>query len=425
MKVNKWTLGLAAAGLVSIPLMVTAEEKATSPVMTQLSSTTISGYVDTSMHWNPGTGDANPAPYIYNTQSKQDGFNLDKVKIRIDKPLTEENWAAGYRFDALFGPDANTFASTSTGLNTSDFGIQNAYVALRAPVLANGLDFKVGVFDSVIGYESHDSVNDPNYTRSYGTTIEPHTHTGVLATYNACNWLGVSAGIANTVGPQINYRAFQGSVGGRGGTISFGNVVPGSNAKAESYKSYMGSVALTAPDSMGFLQGSTLYAGIVNGFDPSLLGSGAGVDQLNFYAGATLATPIKGVKIGASFDYLDVKDGLHTVGNGTTGQVNADSWSVAGYASFAATEKLSFHARAEYFQPKFSTVFAGVETPVSGKIFALTGTIQYDLWKNVMSRLEVRWDHSASGRDLFGGEVVGQPDKKNDWLIAANIIYKF
>ena len=35
---------------------------------------------------------------------------------------------------------------------------------------------------------------------------------------------------------------------------------------AESYKTYMGSIALTAPDSMGFLAGSTLYAGFVNGF---------------------------------------------------------------------------------------------------------------------------------------------------------------
>ena len=37
------------------------------------------------------------------------------------------------------------------------------------------------------------------------------------------------------------------------------------------------------------------------------------------------------------------------------------------------------------------------------KIFALTGTVQYDLWQNVISRLEVRWDHSANGANQFGG----------------------
>ena len=63
MKVNKWTLGLAAAGLVSLPTLVQAEEKASS-VMTALSSTTISGYVDTSAQWDVGTGNANPPGFI-------------------------------------------------------------------------------------------------------------------------------------------------------------------------------------------------------------------------------------------------------------------------------------------------------------------------------------------------------------------------
>ena len=87
MNVNKWTLGLAAAGLVTLPLMVQAEEKL-SPVLTALSSTTISGYVDTSAHWDFGSGNDNPAPIIYN-QGKQDGFNLNRVKLRIEKPLDE------------------------------------------------------------------------------------------------------------------------------------------------------------------------------------------------------------------------------------------------------------------------------------------------------------------------------------------------
>src|SRR4051812_32055039 len=219
MKVNKWTLGLAAVGLVTLPTLSQAEEKP-SAVMTALSATTISGYVDTSAQWDIGTGNANPPGFIYN-RGKQDGFNLDKVKLRIEKPLDEAQWSAGYRADLLFGPDANTFGSTSSFTTSSDFAIQQAYVALRAPVV-NGLDFKLGVFDSIIGYESHDSVNNPNFTRSYGTTIEPHTHTGLLVTYQAIDWLGLAAGVANTVGPTINERAFN-------------NTGLGANNKAESY----------------------------------------------------------------------------------------------------------------------------------------------------------------------------------------------
>lgn len=68
-------------------------------------------------------------------------------------------------------------------------------------------------------------------------------------------------------------------------------------------------------------------------------------------------------------------------------------------------------------------------------VLGLTGTLQYDLWANVITRLEIRWDHDASGREAvdgssaaFGGTgALGAalPDKKNEVMIAANVIYKF
>src|SRR5881628_2150452 len=103
MHVNKWTLGLGAVGLITLPSLGLAEEKS-STVMTALSSTTISGFVDTSAHWDIGTGNAFVPGFIYNA-GKQDGFNLNKVKVRIEKPLDEAQWSAGYRVDLLFGPD--------------------------------------------------------------------------------------------------------------------------------------------------------------------------------------------------------------------------------------------------------------------------------------------------------------------------------
>ena len=49
--INKWTLALAAAGLVS-PALIHADEPDQHPLMTGLSSTTLSGYVDTSAIWS-------------------------------------------------------------------------------------------------------------------------------------------------------------------------------------------------------------------------------------------------------------------------------------------------------------------------------------------------------------------------------------
>jgi hypothetical protein len=413
MKFNKWTVALAALGVVSLSSAAKAEEKA-SPVMTALSSTTISGYVDTSAAWNPNTGNANVPPYKFNSPNKSDGFNLDVVQLRIDKPLDESDWAAGYHMDLWFGPDANSLpgapglgtTSTGPGNANSDFAIRQAYVTLRTPV-GTGLDFKIGVFDSIIGYESVESGNDPNYTRSYGHSIEPQTMTGLLASYRFCDWFSASAGIADTFGPTINGRAFNPTY---------------ATPYAESYKTYMGSIALTAPDSMGFLTGSTLYAGIVGGFlDIPIQAANTSSSAQSYYVGATIATPVTGLRAGASLDWLVIDD------------ANNNDYSFAGYVSYQATEKLSFHGRVEYFKDKVGNpalgqgalLFSSVPVGEKAEVLAFTGTVQYDLWKNVLSRLEVRYDHSLLGNDLFGGTVDGTPEHLGAWLLAANIIYKF
>src|SRR5881397_2427253 len=111
MKFNKWTLALAAGGVVSLASVAQAEEKPMSQVMTAVSSTTLSGYVDASAIWKFGTGNANLPGRQYDGPSKQDGFNLNVVGITIAKPLTEDQWAAGYKADLLFGPDAGVFQS--------------------------------------------------------------------------------------------------------------------------------------------------------------------------------------------------------------------------------------------------------------------------------------------------------------------------
>jgi hypothetical protein len=404
MKLSKWTVGLAAAGLVNLASAVKADEKEVT-VQTALSSTTLSGYVDTSAQWNFGTGNANNPPYKFGGAGKADGFNLDVAQIRLEKPLDEQRWAAGYNVDLWYGPDAKTLGTQSTRVG-SDFAIRQAYVRLRVPI-ENGLDWKVGVFDSILGYESVEAGNNANYTRSYGHSIEPQTHTGILATYKFSDIFSAWAGVADTVNSAIDSRASAGSV--LGGLVA--------NNYAESYKAYMAAIQVTAPESMGWLKQSTFYGGIVNGYNNSVLGTGLGAPVMNSYVGATLATPLPELRVGLAWDRMDID----TQVAGTA--VNADAWSVAGYASYQATKKLSLHTRFEY-------VTADIEKPatVSGLagngIFATTATLQYDLWKNVLSRLEFRWDAADHGY-LFGGTVTGVATRQNAFLLAANVIYKF
>jgi len=393
-KVNKWTLGLAAVGLVSLPSVVQAEEKP-NQLLTALSSTMISGYVDTSAHWNLGTGNGNPPAYGYNLPSKQDGFNLNVVDVTLEKPLDEGTWSAGYKVELWFGPNASVLGNNIGGTSPAtagggdDLAVKQAYVALRVPV-GNGIDVKIGTFDTIIGYETANATTNPNYTRSYGYTIEPTQQTGLLASYQINKVVGVTAGIANTWSAGINNRS----------------------ARTESSKCYMGAVTLTAPDSMGALAGSALYAGIVDGFN-SVIGN----DVTSYYLGGTLATPIKQLKLGAAWDYAHAHDNSF----GVTGYAQ----SVALYASFQATEKLSFHARGEWFDITDAAANPAFAPGVPEEAIAFTGTLQYDLWANVISRLEFRWDTATSGPKPYGGSTTGAPNKKNEVLLAANIIYKF
>jgi hypothetical protein len=206
---NAWTLALIGAGVVSLPAVASAEEH-TNNVLTALSTTTISGYVDTSMQWNPGTGNQNLPQYTPNgapSGSKADGFNLDVISLTISKPPGEGDWTAGYNATLLFGPDAVGF-NTAPGVGaTSDFSLIDTYVELRAPV-GTGLDFKLGTFASPLGYEVYQTGNNPNYTRSYGYEIEPTQLTGLLVAYQVTPALSANAGIANTWSAGINNRVF-------------------------------------------------------------------------------------------------------------------------------------------------------------------------------------------------------------------------
>lgn len=399
MKQNAWTVALLSAGLVSLPAMVWAEESP-GPILTALASTTISGYVDTSAQWNIGTGNANAPPYAFGGPSKADGFNLNVVDLALEKPVdTGKAWGAGYKVELWFGPDADALATQSTGI-AADLAIKQACVTLHTPV-GNGLDFQIGVWDTIIGYEVSNAVSNPNFTRSYGYTIEPVAHTGIRAAYQFSESFAAVAGVADTFAPQINQRA--------------------NPPKAESYKTYMGSIVLTASEDMGFLAGSTLSGGVVNGFN-SGANAGGGADQTSWYVGATLNTPVKGLKLGAAYDYAGVSS------QPLSGSSYANAFAL--YASYQATEKLGFFARGEYAS---SDALTSAGTPLLGtsKVFALTATVQYDLWANVMSRIEFRWDHSADGASAYGGTPVAgstdpvPPTRKNSYILLANITYKF
>jgi hypothetical protein len=424
MKFNKWTVGLAAVGVVSLASAARADEKMNS-LQTALSNTTISGYVSTSFNWavSPGGGlnQSSPAGFIpfqgqfvgnssgEQTPSKQDGFNLDVVKLSISKPQDESPWASGYQVDLLFGPDAvnyNTSANAVggqsqqhfSGENGSDFGIKQAYVALRTPI-GNGIDWKIGVFDTIIGYEVFDAGSNPNYTRSIGYFVEPTEHTGVLGTYKVNDQWSFSAGVANTLMAGINARDNESQAGNGDGS--------------DWHKTIMSSVTFSAPSSWGWAAGSSIYAGMVYGFTSAAAENSSGYQsgyQQNYYFGVTMNTPWKQLTTGIALDYVrNINGGSESPGIHSS----ADVYVLGAYATFKATDKLSISGRAEYANSDSITTVGGTDHESTHDAYELTATVEYDMWANVVSRVEARFDHNN------GSEIA------DSLGFYANIIYKF
>ena len=387
MKFNKWTVGLAAVGVISLASAARADEQKMSQVQTALSNTTLSGYVDFAAEFSPGnTGDL----YSYGFAKNQaNGFTLNAVDIALDKPMDETPWASGYHVEIELGPNIPTGP------------IRQAYIALRTPIVGTAsIDWKVGYFDTIIGYESNSGPLNPNYTRSYGYTIEPTGHTGIIGTYKVCDALSITAGVADR-------------------TYNFGNTA-GFNTGLYS-PTALGSLTLTAPDSWGWFKGASLTAGMVytggprdRNQPPPITHPGTASGGANYYVGTTLPTPWAALKFGTAFDYVDEDSSFHNAHNDYV-------WDVGLYSSYQVTDKLSLNARGEYYDGQnaggSSTDF--IYRKSDG--YELTLTVQYNLWANVLSRAEFRWDHSSHG---FPFASPGTPEA-NSYLLALNLVYQF
>ncbi len=406
MKMNKWTLALLGLGAITLPSVLQADEAPVkmSPIQTALSSTTLSGYVDTTASWKFGTGNANMPGRVYDGPDTQDGFNMNVVSLTLDKPLDETQWAAGWHAQMLFGPFA---AKRGTGLanpianptpppatvpasTVTEFAFNEAYVALRVPI-GTGLDLKVGQFGTYNGFEAFDTYKDPNWSRSYGFYIETSAHTGISASYKVNDMISLMAGVGNT-GPfssQINAKS-----------------------SVESSKAYLAMATFTAPASFGFAKGASISAGYTVG--PA---NGANSPKVNqIYVGGSIPTPLKDLSLGVAYDYT-----ANIVGQSTYAEA------IALYAIYAATEKLKFNTRLDYAtgsNGSFGYTSLSTAHP-RNELFSATLTTEYALWKNVLSRAELRWDHSLTGEKIYGGTVAGTPRDKNAVSLTGNIVYMF
>lgn len=409
---NKITVTLVMAAILASAAAINAEE-AENQALTAVSGTTISGYVETSMNWQFGDKKTSFAR-TNNGAKTQNGFNLDAVQIGIGKALAEDAvaWDAGYQVDLIFGEEAESLYCSNLG---NQAAIKNAYVDLRAPI-GNGLDFRVGVFESIVGYESNTGHENYNYSRSYAYYFQPTQNTGILGSYNfdISDWtLGLKGGIANTytTGSDLNIRS-------------------GNSARL----AYMGAVNLIFPDSTGFMEGTEIYFSIANGNNPVYnkmdIPQAKCHNSVALSTGITMPLPIDGLELGFAYDYYQQGAGASADDSVPPPAFNNRGWAntYAAYLNYEATEKLSFANRIEYMNLSGNIIAVEVNEESradgsykDGQFIEDTFTISYKLWENVLTRAEFRWDHDLTGNKRMNDECTDN----NAFGISGNIVYAF
>jgi len=343
MKMNKWTMGLAAAGVVTLSSVAQAQDAAAGADAIA-ASTSLSGYVSTGYKYanSDSTG-------YFRAGDNRNSFSLDVVDLKINDGTDH----SAYNVELWMGPAA---ASIGTG-GASTVELMQANFNFN---VAEGLDLTIGQFGTVVGKETYDYTSNKFYTHSWGFAVEPTHHTGLLATYKVADSpLLVSAGLANTTG----------------------NVTNGEGPGSGSSKTLLASVSYTLGSNTGAsLSGTELYYGIVSGN-----AAGASGDNDDYhYASITLPEIVAKLGISIVYDRVD---------SGTAGVANTELGGL--YLSYQVNEDLELNVRGE--MGKINGRLGGTWAANASEIESITVGANYKLWDGVMSRVEFRNDDKAGG----------------------------
>jgi hypothetical protein len=352
------------------------------------------------------------------------------VKIALEKALPDQNeWAAGFRIDTIYGEDAKYLgdtalngasitapaAGTSGNLgNTSGLALEQALVKFRIPV-GNGLDIYMGKFVTFLGYEVIESPANLNFSRGLlFTNAIPLTHTGIYADYKFNDTVEAKFGIVDGWNNSTSSSVGNGNVNGTNDSGSFG-------------KALTGQVNVNAPGKNANITQSFYYA--PEG-DPGVVGVDNGPLAVYDIWGNWNPTFVKDSALllgfNVDFGYNGASGNPAAPSTPTTatgaGLSDSNTWyGLALYAQYKFNKVFSLAGRAEYLHedpsanPKF-----GVASATSEDDYSYTLTASFNIWDNLLTRIEYRFD------DLSGNSVGGfGADRFVQNEISLNAVYSF
>jgi len=389
----------------------------------------LSGYVDAGYSYNftgsQGACSDVTGRFGSDTASRGD-FNLYAVKLALEKALTSENKAqAGFRTDVMIGEDAaylsnrtSTADGTNNDQNSNALFLEQAYVAIRAPV-GNGWDFKVGKFVSILGYEVIERPANMNIT--YGLLWQqfPLWYTGVLSSYKFDDYLDGKLGVVN--GNNSDNNTTTGNNGDGCAVLAALNVTaPGGNANwSNNFQYSSNSENDTGLGSTTVNNNTTTVAGNNNS-----LGSAY---TFIYNSWGNWSPKFANDKLLLAFDSV-----LGTSNAGQSGGQNTSWCGASAYAKYQFNDWFSLASRGEYFHGNnFAKIGNGPVGNAAGN-----GTSGMDLWEytitagfnvidNLLIRAEYRLDWGVNSVVGVNNNATTTTSNGPAHYAGAEVVYSF
>jgi hypothetical protein len=361
----------------------------------------LSGYVDTSYTYGfTSAADSNSGNEnrYRSFDNKGDSFNVNAFKLALEKSLGDKNdYAAGFRADLMYGTDAASLKnasgySSNTNTNSaSEFFLEQAYAQFRVPV-GNGLDFKIGKFVTLLGYEVIESPANLNFSRGLlFTNVIPLTHTGVLASYKFNDNWDAQFGVVN---------------GWNNDSATFND---GSNHG----KAITGRVNYTFAGKNANIANSFIYS--PQGDSNAVASYDNGNKDLwvwDMWAQWAPKFANDKLLLAVNTDF----GGSSGTSEGTfQSQGDSNIYGVALYEKYQFTKVFSLAFREEYLHANQWTSEDNTNQLIAPDVWSFTATAGFNIWENLLTRLEYRYD-MASGTSINGTD---------QHEVSVNVVYTF
>lgn len=305
-----------------------------------------------------GNSAAGPGPVNdpFFTHKNADSFQIDQFWLTLDKTPTEES-RAGFHADFIYGETAQSQALSGSSFDGGrDSGLlYTGYVSYLAPI-GNGVRIDAGKLATVLGAEVlQTNVNLQVTEGVVFQKLQPFTHTGIAATTQLTDNLGLVVGVVNEVYRDTNFSVDRDKAG-------------------------YAQLRLSG-DKAG------INVGAIVGQDPTGATCDASADDCNTSVFDITATfsPTDSFTGWIDFDWVrSFGSNVH----------EGDKYGIATAGRFGITDSTGIGGRFEYLEQDGSVLGGGQNDQ---QYITATGTLDHTLTEGLVIRGELRYDRELEG----------------------------